>query len=205
MLKCKQESDKELSMSKYYKQLEDFIANHRANITQTQIAQEIGISKQLLSKFLSYKDKSDISKENLDKILKWAKIIDPNINENWLFGNSRNMYNANIVETGLNLSCNSINAIKEINTLGFGQAFDFFLSKKELIDLLKSIKSLEDEIKKSIINNNGKLDDIEYAEYILNKQITNLVASMRQDYSKIYTTYLTKDLLQSQTKKDSTD
>lgn len=192
-------------MSKYYKQLEDFIANHRANITQTQIAQEIGISKQLLSKFLSYKDKSDISKENLDKILKWAKIIDPNINENWLFGNSRNMYNANIVETGLNLSCNSINAIKEINTLGFGQAFDFFLSKKELIDLLKSIKSLEDEIKKSIINNNGKLDDIEYAEYILNKQITNLVASMRQDYSKIYTTYLTKDLLQSQTKKDSTD
>ena len=164
MLKCKQESDKELSMSKYYKQLEDFIANHRANITQTQIAQEIGISKQLLSKFLSYKDKSDISKENLDKILKWAKIIDPNINENWLFGNSRNMYNANIVETGLNLSCNSINAIKEINTLGFGQAFDFFLSKKELIDLLKSIKSLEDEIKKSIINNNGKLDDIEYAE-----------------------------------------
>lgn len=192
-------------MSKYYKQLEDFIAKHRTNITQTQIAQEIGISKQLLSKFLSYKDKSDISIENLDKILKWAKIIDPNINENWLFGNSRNMYNANIVETGLNLSSNSINAIKEINTLGFGQAFNSLLSKKELIDLLKSIKSLEEEIKKSIINNNGKLDDMEYAEYILNKQITNLVASMRQDYSKIYTTYLTKDLLQSQTKKDSTD
>ena len=185
-------------MIQFKDRLLELIRQYCDGKSYTQIANEIGITKQLLSNYLIGKNKT-ISEKKFNLILQWAKQFDSNINADWLRGTTQDKYA--VSEDSLNLSANVIDKIKDLSSQNLLPIFHFLLEREEFYNLLTEIKLIEQKIKDNI--RESKKYDEEYYEYKLNKSISNLVSSIRNEYKKQYSTYKVKSLLQ--TKKDSTN
>lgn len=181
--------------------INDFIKeNNLTNYNDSEIAKQIGISRQVYNKYKNNKI-SVYFGEVWDKIVAWATKIEPLLNVNWLMGKENNKYNKYAGK--YELSNSSLSTLYIFEKCGFLDYLLRALDSNSFTNLVNDINNYDQEIKNQI-KTNGTYND-SFAEYRFTKSINKFLFDFREECKTRYSHLLVKPLIEEDNKKDSTD